>query len=555
MEFLRGLLMWIQNYDPLNNIWLSALVALIPIIVFFVTLVGFKLKGYLAGLITVITALAVALFFYKMPVAPALASMGNGFLYGMWPIAWIILTSVFLYKLSVKTGYFEVIRASIMSITKDHRLLVVLIAFSFGAFLEGAAGHGAPVAISAALLVGLGIQPLYAAGLSLIANTAPVAFGALGIPVTTSAALTGIPANELGVMIGHQLPLMSLLVPFFIVWLMDGFKGIRETWPGLLVAGGAFAISQFLTPRLLGPELPDITSALASMVALAVFLKFWQPKHIYTTPGFDDRPVTTQFGPLNGKLILKAWSPFLILTAMVVVWSQGAFKALFAADGVLHFLSLDVSVPFLDGAVAKTTPIVSKVTPYPAVYHWEIVAATGTAILLSALLSVLIYKMPAKDAWKVFTTTAKELVFPILTIGFVLSFAYLANYSGLSSTLALALSKTGYFFPILSPVLGWLGVFLTGSDTSSNALFSNLQATTAHQIGVKDTLLVAANSTGGVTGKMISPQSIAVATAAVGLQGQESKLLRYTFWKSILFLAFISLLTYLQAYFFTWMIP
>ncbi len=550
---------WTQVYDPFGNIWISAAVALIPIIFFFLALAVFRMKGYVAGFITVVLTILVALFAYKMPFTMAMAATGYGFLYGLWPIAWIIIMSVFLYKISVKTGQFDVIRASVLSITNDHRLLVILIGFSFGAFLEGAAGFGAPVAITAALLAGLGLNPLYAAGLCLIANTAPVAFGAMGIPITVAGQVTGIDPHKIGQMVGHQLPFLSLFVPFFIVFLMDGFKGVKQTWPALFVAGSSFAITQFITATFLGPELPDITSALVSLVSLSLFLKVWQPKEIYQTKQANSEVAATTTATSMPKLtvgkVVKAWSPFIILTVMVVIWSQSFFKALFAPGGALESLVFKFEVPSLHNLVMKAEPIVNKPTPYEAILKLDILSATGTAILIACIISIFILKMSAKDAVATFKETLNELKMPILSIGFVLGFAFIANYSGLSSTLALALAGTGGLFPFFSPFLGWIGVFLTGSDTSANALFSNLQAITAQQVGVSEVLLVAANTTGGVTGKMISPQSIAIACAAVGLAGKESDLFRFTLKHSLFFVTIVGIMTYVQAYYLTWMIP
>ncbi|MED2984794.1 L-lactate permease [Bacillus thuringiensis] len=550
---------WTQVYDPFGNIWISAAVALIPIIFFFLALAVFRMKGYVAGFITVVLTVLVALFAYKMPFTMAMAATGYGFLYGLWPIAWIIIMSVFLYKISVKTGQFDVIRASVLSITNDHRLLVILIGFSFGAFLEGAAGFGAPVAITAALLAGLGLNPLYAAGLCLIANTAPVAFGAMGIPITVAGQVTGIDPHKIGQMAGHQLPFLSLFVPFFIVFLMDGFKGIRQTWPALLVAGSSFAITQFITATFLGPELPDITSALVSLISLALFLKVWQPKEIYQSEQANSEVAATTTAASMPKLtlgkVVKAWSPFIVLTVMVVVWSQSFFKALFTPGGALESLVFKFEIPGLHNLVMKAEPIVNKPTPYEAILKFDVLSATGTAILIACIISMFILKMSVKDAVVTFKETLSELKMPILSIGFVLGFAFIANYSGLSSTLALALAGTGGLFPFFSPFLGWIGVFLTGSDTSANALFSNLQAITAQQVGVSEVLLVAANTTGGVTGKMISPQSIAIACAAVGLAGKESDLFRFTVKHSLFFVIIVGIMTYVQAYYLTWMIP
>ncbi|NTV09448.1 MAG: L-lactate permease [Zoogloea sp.] len=543
---------WMQVYDPLGNLWLSSLIAAIPIIFFFVALAVMRLKGHVAGTITVALALAVAIFFYKMPVEMALASAGFGFFYGLWPIAWIIVTAVFLYKITVKTGQFEIIRASVVSITEDQRLQMLLVGFSFGAFLEGAAGFGAPVAITAALLVGLGFNPLYAAGLCLIANTAPVAFGAMGIPIIVGGQVTGIDPMKIGQMAGRQLPLLSLIVPFWLVAMMDGWRGIRETWPAILVAGASFAVTQFFTANFIGPELPDITSALVSLVSLTIFLKSWKPKRIFR---FEGQEVTIKEAHYTAGKIAKAWSPFLILTIMVTIWSIKPFKALFAKGGALEALVYKFSVPLLDKLVIKVPPIVTAAKPYEALYKLDLLSATGTAIFLAALITMLVLRMKPAEGVKTFVQTVGELKRPIYSIGMVLAFAFVANYSGLSATLALLLAGTGAMFPFFSPFLGWLGVFLTGSDTSSNALFCSLQSTTAQQIHVSDTLLVVANTTGGVTGKMISPQSIAVACAAVGLVGKESDLFRFTVKHSLAFAAMVGVITTLQAYWLTWMLP
>ena len=561
--------LWQQNYDPAGNIWLSALVALIPIVFFFLALTKLRLKGYQAGTVTVLLALGVALLFYKMPVSAALASAVYGFFYGLWPIAWIIVAAVFLYKLSVKTGQFDVIRSSILSVTHDQRLQLILVGFCFGAFLEGAAGFGAPVAITAALLVGLGFKPLYAAGLCLIANTAPVAFGAMGIPVIVAGQVSGIDPFLIGQMAGRQLPFMTILVLFWIMAIMDGWRGVKETWPAVLVGGGSFAVVQFLTANYIGPELPDITSAIVSLIALTGFLKVWQPKRIFrfdtaesatsqttgTKAPAAAKPQAGATAPLTAGAILKAWSPFIILTAMVTLWSLKPFKALFAAGGPLASTIINIPVPMLDKLVAKMPPVVAQATPYGAVYTFNWLAATGTAILIAAVLTIAFARFSPAKALATLGETVRELVIPIYSIGMVLAFAFVANYSGLSATLALALAHTGQAFVFFSPFLGWIGVFLTGSDTSANALFGALQATTANQLGLSPVLTVAANTTGGVTGKMISPQSIAIACAAVGLAGKESDLFRFTVKHSLVFAAIIGIICTLQAYVFTWMIP
>ncbi|TCB68935.1 L-lactate permease [Acinetobacter sp. ANC 4178] len=550
---------WQQVYDPIGNIWLSSLIALIPIIFFFLALAVFRMKGSVAGTITVVLALLVSLFAYKMPLLMALASMVYGFFYGLWPIAWIIIGAVFLYKISVKTGQFDIIRSSILSITEDQRLQMLFVGFAFGTFLEGAAGFGAPVAITAALLVGLGFKPLYAAGLCLIVNTAPVAFGAMGIPIIVAGQVSGVDTHEISQMVGRQLPFMVPIVLIWIMAIMDGWRGVKETWPAVIVGGGSFAIAQYLTSNFVGPELPDITASIASLVSLTILLKYWQPKHIFRFANeegnVDENLAEQKQKKYSIAQIAKAWSPFAILTVMVTIWSVKPFKDLFTKDGALHDLVIAIKVPYLHQMIQKMPPVVPEIKDYDAIYKFDWFSATGTAILIASIITIIFLKMKPKDAVITFGETINELKIPIYSIGMVLAFAFIANYSGMSATLALALAHTGHAFTFFSPFLGWLGVFLTGSDTSANALFAALQATTAQQIGVPEVLLVAANTSGGVTGKMISPQSIAIACAAVGLVGKESDLFRFTVKHSITFTIMMGIIITLQAYVFPWMIP
>ncbi len=530
------------------------------------------MKGHIAGLTTLGVALIVAVFAYKMPAGMAVMSATQGAVYGILPIGWIIIASVFLYKLTVKTGQFDIIRHSILSITEDRRLQALLVAFSFGAFLEGAAGFGAPVAISAALLVGLGFNPLYAAGICLLANTAPVAFGAIGIPVTAMEGPTGIAATEISKMIGRQLPFVSAFIPFYLILIMSGFKKTIEVLPAILVSGLSFAFTQFLTSNYLGPELPDILSSLVSLFTLAIFLKFWKPKTIFrfaaerelaaTVSTAVHSPTTSQ-KQYSGGQIFKAWSPFLVLTATISIWGIPTIKLaltgkyvgtniiLKIVNTIGHALTMAPEVPFLNNKILNGAG-----QPIAAVYKLEILGAAGTAILIAAIITKFIVKISWKNWVITLGETINELKLPILTIVSVVGFAYVTNASGMTTTLGMALAKTGStFFPFFSPFLGWIGVFITGSDTSANVLFANLQKVTATSIGMNPVLALAANSSGGVTGKMISPQSIAVACAAVGLAGKESDLFRFTIKHSLFLLVIIGVIVFLQNTVLSFMIP
>ncbi|GAA7268102.1 L-lactate permease [Helicobacter pylori] len=541
-----------QVYDPLGHIWLSALVALSPIALFFISLIVFKLKGYSAGFLSLVLSILIALFVYKMPAQMVSASFFYGFLYGLWPIAWIVIAAIFLYNLSVKSGYFEILKESILTLTPDHRILVILIGFCFGSFLEGAIGFGGPVAITAAILVGLGLNPLYAAGLCLIANTAPVAFGAVGIPISAMASAVGVPAILISAMTGKILFFVSLLVPFFIVFLMDGFKGIKETFPAVFIAAFSFAGTQFLSSNYLGPELPGIISALVSLVATALFLKFWQPKRIFTSNGKEPTISTEKHHICK---VIVAWMPFVLLTITIIIWTQPWFKALFKEGGALAFSSFAFEFNSISQKVFKTVPIVTEATNFPVVFKFPLILTTGTSIFVAALLSMFLLRVKISDAIGVFGATLKEMRLPILTIGVVLAFAYVANYSGMSATLALALADTGHVFTFFSPVVGWLGVFLTGSDTSSNLLFGSLQQLTAQRLHLPEVLTLTANTVGGTLGKMISPQSIAIACAAVGLAGKESDLFKFTVKYSLIFVAIMGVVISAIAYLIPEVVP
>jgi lactate permease len=565
---------WSQIYTPVGgSLALSALVALIPILYFFWALAVKRMKGHIAGSTTLLVAVLVAIVVYGMPTGMAVMSAVQGAVYGVLPIGWIIIASVFLYKLTVKSGQFDIIRASVVSITEDRRLQALLIAFSFGAFLEGAAGFGAPVAISAALLVGLGFHPIYAAGICLLANTAPVAFGAIGTPIIAVSGPTGIPAMDISQIVGRQLPLLSIFVPFYLVVLMCGFKRTLEVLPAILVSGISFACTQFITSNYMGPELPDILSALVSMVCLTLLLKVWQPASIFrfqSEAAGMETPASDQAGmreknsrrSYTAKQVLYAWSPFLVLTALISLWGipsvkkaligkyEGANALLSAINPLGKALSFYPPVPGLHQLV-----IGANGKPIDALFKLELLVAAGTAILFAAVITKFIARISWKEWGKTFGETLRELRFAITTIAAVVGFAYVANASGMSTTLGMTLAATGVLFPFFAPILGWLGVFLTGSDTSSNLLFGNLQKVTATQLGMSPALAIAANSSGGVTGKMISPQSIAVACAAVGLAGKDAELFRFTFKHSILLLLIICVLTYLQTNILSWMLP
>lgn len=532
---------WEQVINPLGNIGLSALISLIPIIFLFYALAVVKMKGHIAAVITVLLAIGVAIFGFGMPAKYAVLSTIYGALFGLWPIGWIVVTAVFLYNLTVKTGQFEIIKDSIASVTEDRRLQALLIAFCFGAFLEGSAGFGTPVAITAAMLVGLGFNPLYAAGICLIANTAPVAFGGIGIPIITAGQVTGLDAMVISQMVGRQLPLLSVIVPLWLVWLMSGWKGAKEVMPPVLVTGFSFAITQWFSANYMSPMLPDIISSLVSMVCLILFLRVWKPASVWRFPNEPKATLKAAKHPFG--VVLKAWSPFIILTILIGDWGIGSVKAF------LDVVSIKFTIWGLDQMV------IASGKPMAAVWTFNWLSAAGTAILITAIISAFILKVNFGQFMKLFGETLYNLRFPLVTIASVLGFAYVGNFSGLTPTLGKALTVTGAFFPLVSPLLGWIGVFITGSDTSSNALFCKMQQVTAQDIGVNEVLTVASNSSGGVAGKMISPQSIAVGAASVGLIGQEGDLFRFTVKHSILMTVILCMLAYVQAYILDWMIP
>jgi lactate permease len=535
---------WIQTIDPLKNIPLSALVAAIPVIFIFWALIK-KMKGYVTSLLALAIAIFIALLIYGMPLKLAMLSTLHGSLYGLFPISWIIISAVFLFNVTVKSGQFEVIKSFMASITPDRRLQALLIAFSFGAFLEGAAGFGAPVAISGAMLVGLGFNPLYAAGLCLIANTAPVAFGSVGTPIIMASRMSDIPELAISQMVGRTLPLLSLLIPFYLVTLMSGFKKSLEVMPAILVSGISFAFVQWFTSNYMGPMLPDILAGIASILSLLFLLKYWKPKSIWR---FKEEPAlqTSVEIKYTSLQILRAWSPFIIMTLFIIAWGFQPVKDILNSIGFIKF-----KIPGLENAILQPDG-----NPLPIkAFDFNYLSTPGTAVIFAALISIPLIGISIRESIKIFGATLKQLMFPIITIAAVVGYAFIANYAGMSITMAGALASTGVLFPFFSPILGWLGVFLTGSDTSANALFGKLQAQTADTLGFDPLVTVSANATGGVTGKMISPQSIAVGAAAVGLVGKESDLFRFTFKHSFIMLFIVCVLTCLQVYVMKWVVP
>ncbi len=535
---------WNQVYDPLGNAFWSTALAALPILVLLGGIGLLHLKAHIAALFGLAVALAVAVLGFGMPAPMAGATAAYGAAFGLLPIGWIILNVIFLYRLTERTGQFDILRDSIAGITPDRRLQLLFIAFSFGAFFEGAAGFGTPVAVTAAMLMGLGFTPLAAAGLSLIANTAPVAYGALGAPVIALAAVTGLDLIELSAMIGRQLPFFSLLVPFWLIWAFAGRKGMLEVWPALLVAGLAFAVPQYLVSNFHGPWLVDVVAAICSMAALAGFLRVWQPARIWTATDGGAQPAT--LAPRHGHsagTVFRAWLPWLILSVFVFAWGAPQFRAWLDAIWVWR-----MPIPGLHNLVFKMPPVVASAHSETAVYTLNLLSATGTGILLSAIVGGLILGFNPLKLLREYGRTAWLVRYSLLTISAMLALGYVTKYSGTDATLGLAFAQTGFIYPFFGAMLGWLGVALTGSDTASNVLFGGLQKITAEQLGLSPILMAASNSSGGVMGKMIDAQSIVVASTATQWYGGEAKILRYVFFHSIALAALVGVLVMLQAY-------
>ncbi|MSN25819.1 MAG: L-lactate permease [Geobacter sp.] len=647
---------WIQTYTPAaGSLGLSALIAAIPLIVIFVCLAVLKMKAHKAGPLAVASAIGIAIAVWGMPAKLAGLAFAQGAAFGLFPVFYIVVTTLFLYNITVKGGQFEIIRASLAGVTGDRRIQALLIAFCFGAFIEGAAGFGTPVAIAGATLVGLGFRPLYAAGVCLIANTAPVAFGAIGIPVVALAGVMGYGDDgmmKLSTMVGRQLPFISVFIPFYVIMIMVGWKKTIEVLPAIIVCGVTFAVGQWATASYLGPYLPDIISSLAAMAALVALLQVWQPKENYVFD-HETHTGTKEQHHYSVAEVFRAWAPYLALTLMVLLWGIPSIKTeldkskvVFTVpglndmivkkvskpeDGLANIAAvqgevdkllavLPASEPKLAGAVTilnelkgleeKFAPLeqsmagkgailteermaafdliskksaalqkmskdlekdklvtkdqfkavakaVTNQVPakLPAKYNFNFMSAAGTAILIAAFISALICGVGFGDVIKISGKTLYDMRFPAVTVASVLGLAYVMNASGMTNCLGMVFTKTGHIFPFLSPFLGWLGVFLTGSDTSSNVLFGGLQKATAEQLGINPILTAAANTSGGVMGKMISPQSLAVATAACGMVGEEGTLFRFTLKHSLFLTVVVGVIVYLQAYYLQWMIP
>ncbi len=538
---------WTQVYSPvMGNIFLSALVAALPVVVLLGLLAFMHVKAHIAAFLGLVTALVVAIFVYHMPAPMAGMAAVNGAFYGLLPIGWIVLNAIFVYDISAKSGDFEVVKHSIAGLAEDRRIQALMIAFCFGAFIEGAAGFGTPVAISAAMLIGLGFDPLKAAGLALIGNTAPVAFGALGTPVVVLAAVTGLPLGPLSAAVGRILTPFCLIVPFWIIWVMAGRKAMMEIWPACLVSGVSFGLAQYLVSNYHGPWVVSIASSIFSMVCLIILLKFWQPK---TTWRFEhERGMAADAIPDHGtKKIFRAWMPWIILSVFVFAWGipqvktalNGGTKA--SPNFLAGYTVKNYDVPLLHKMVIKAPPVVAKPTVEAATYTVNWLSATGTSLLLAGLLGGLFLGFGFGDLAKIFWGTLKRVKISLLTIMAMLALGFTTKSSGLDATVGLAFAATGAIFPFFSAMLGWLGVALTGSDTSANVLFGGLQKITASQLGLNPILTAAANSSGGVMGKMIDAQSIVVASVATEQQGQEGNILRYVFMHSIVLAALVGL--------------
>ncbi len=561
-------MLWQQTYDPLGSFALSTLAAGVPVAVLLIALAFFHMRAHLAAGLALLVGIGIAALVFGMPAQMAAKAAGYGVAAGLFPIGWIVLNIIFLHRLTTLNGYFKVLQNSISGITEDRRLQLLLVAFCFGAFFEGAAGFGTPVAVTGAILIGLGFSPLAASGLALIANTAPVAYGALGAPVIALAGVTGIDLLALSSMIGRQLPFFSVLVPFWLIWAFAGFRGMREIWPAVLVAGVAFAVPQFLVSNYHGPWLVDVIASIVSMGALTLFLKVWKPRTIWTSTALGNRndQSASQITPLPAPnaadaaalaamppvSAARSWMPWVILSVFVFTWGTPQFKK--ALDALWAW---KYAVPGLDQMVMKMPPVAKTPLAEAAVFNFNVLSMAGTGILVSALVAGLLMGYPVRRLLREYWETIKTVRYSLLTICAMFGIGYLTKYSGLDATLGLAFAHTGVLYPMFGTLLGWLGVALTGSDTAANVLFGSLQKTTAEQLGLPPVLMAAANSAGGVMGKMIDAQSIVVASTATRWYGHEGDILRYVFFHSIALAILVGFLVTLQAYVapFTSMVP
>ncbi len=543
-------MLWQQIYDPFGNMFISTALAAIPVVVMLGALGFFHIKAHIAAGMGLIAALLVAVFAYGMPAEMAgRAAMLGGFT-GLLPIGWIVLNIIFLHQLTEQNGSFKVLQDSLSGITEDRRIQLLLIAFCFGAFFEGAAGFGTPVAVTAAILIGLGFSPLAASGLSLIANTAPVAFGALGTPVITLAQVHGYDLHAVTAMIGRQLPFFSLLVPFWLIWAFAGFKGMKEIWPAILVTGLSFAIPQFLVSNFMGPELVDIIAAIVSMVSLVLFLRVWQPKKVWTSPAMRGKDISASEAkppqPVvrhSREALVAAWTPWLILSVFVFVWGLPPVKAWLNGLFAPKF-----PIEGLHNMIMKMPPVVTTPHPEGAIYTLNLLSATGSGILLAAVVSALVMKYNPVAIVSTFFKTLWMVRYSLLTIVLMLALGTLTRFSGTDTTLGLAFANTGVLYPFFGTLMGWIGVALTGSDTASNVLFGGMQKVAADQLGLSPNLMGAANSSGGVMGKMIDAQSIVVASTATRWFNHEGDILRYVFFHSIALACLVGVFVTMQAY-------
>ncbi|MFT0876923.1 L-lactate permease [Rhodopseudomonas sp. G2_2311] len=544
--------MWNQIYNPLGSAALSTLAAAVPVVTLLVLIASGKVKAHLAAIIALVLANAVAIFVFTMPANMSVRASLLGVVTGFFPIGWIVLNVIFLYRVTVATGRFELLQRAIGGVTTDRRLQLLLIAFAFGAFFEGASGFGTPVAITGAVLIGLGFSPLAASGLSLIANTAPVAYGALGTPIQGLASVTGLDPYILGAMVGRQLPFFSLLVPFWLIWAFAGFRGMMQIWPAILVTGVSFAVPQFVISNYINPWIVDIGASLISMGCLILFLKVWRPKELWLSPKLRSHDPSTETmappkelsrAPLTQAQLWGALLPWIIVCIVMLIWGNGAFKAWANSIFVWNY-----PVPELHNLIQKVPPVAAKPTPEAAVFSFTYLSFTGTGMLIAAIISGLLMGVsPGKMATE-YGRTIKVCAISLITISAMLAIGTLTRLSGVDATLGLAFAATGVLYPFFGTLLGWLGVALTGSDTASNVLFGNLQKITSEQLGLSPILMGAANSSGGVMGKMIDAQSIVVASTATNWYGHEGTILRYVFLHSITLACLVGVLVMLQAY-------